>query len=107
MTALSENLMVGLSAVKIDAEYKSFVNGSCDTLNIGETFGALACDEMQTNQRLSGETPAGVHDGGINANATYSFNMNDATSGFLRLEYVYETEVPWWTTFLLNLLAEA
>ena len=34
--------MVGLPAVKIDAEYKSFVNGSCDTLNIGETFEALA-----------------------------------------------------------------
>ena len=99
MTALSENLMVGLSAVKIDAEYKSFVNGSCDTLNIGETFADLACDTNADGESLgvrdlSGETPAGVHDWSINANATYSFNMNDATSGFLRLEYVYETEVP-------------
>ena len=93
-TALSENLMVGLSAVKIDAEYKSFVNGSCDTLNIGETFEALACDEGKQTRDLSGEIPAGVHDWSINANATYSFNMNDATSGFLRLEYVFETEVP-------------
>ena len=61
MTALSENLMVGLSAVKIDAEYKSFVNGSCDTLNIGETFADLACDEMQTVSPLVLETCQAKH----------------------------------------------
>jgi iron complex outermembrane receptor protein len=38
------------------------------------------------------ETPAGIHDWSANLNATYSFNVNDAVSSFLRLEYVYESE---------------
>jgi iron complex outermembrane receptor protein len=94
ITALSENLVVGLSAVKIDAEYKSFVNGSCDTIGLDDSYANLACDEGKQTRDLTGEIPAGVHDWSINANATYSFNMNDATSGFLRLEYVYENDVP-------------
>ena len=94
VTAVSENLVVGLSAIRIDAVYKSFVNGSCDTLGLDDSFTNLACDEGKQTRDLSGETPAGVHDWSINANATYSFNMNDSTSGFLRVEYVYETDVP-------------
>jgi outer membrane receptor protein involved in Fe transport len=93
MAALSENLVVGLSAVKIDAEYISFVNGSCDTIGLGGVFADLACDAGKRTRDLTGTTPGGVHDWSINANGTYSFNVSDAISGFLRLEYVYETDV--------------
>jgi len=96
ITALSESWVVGLSAIKIDAEYVSFVNGPCDTLGLGasiDTFASLACDAGKQTKDLSGDTPAGVHDWSINANAVYSYDVTDDVSSFLRLEYVYETEV--------------
>lgn len=41
---------------------------------------------------MTGGTPGGIHEWSVNANATYSFNMTDATSGFLRVEYVYDSD---------------
>jgi len=87
MIALSESLVVNVSGIKIDGEYVSFVNGSCGD------FPGLECDEGKSTKDLSGTTPAGVHDWSVNANAVYSFNLSDAISGFLRAEYVYETDV--------------
>ena len=88
MVALSEDLVVNLSGLKIDAEYVSFVNGSCGD------FPGLECDEGKSTRDLSGTKPAGVHDWSINANAVYSFNVSDAISGFFRAEYVFESDVP-------------
>ena len=88
MVALSEDLVVNLSGLKIDAEYVSFVNGSCGA------FPGLECDEGKSTRDLSGTKPAGVHDWSINANAVYSFNVSDAISGFFRAEYVFESDVP-------------
>ena len=88
MVALSEDLVVNLSGLKIDAEYVSFVNGSCGD------FPGLECDEGLPTRDLSGTKPAGVHDWSINANAVYSFNVSDAISGFFRAEYVFESDVP-------------
>ena len=88
MIALSEDLVVNLSGLKIDAEYVSFVNGSCGD------FPGLECDEGKSTRDLSGTKPAGVHDWSINANAVYSFNVSDAISGFFRAEYVFESDVP-------------
>lgn len=93
VAALTDAMVVGLSAVQIDAEYVSFVNGSCDTIGLGGNFASLACDAGKKTRDLSGTTPGGVHDWSINANGTYSFDVNDAISGFLRLEYVYENNV--------------
>ena len=87
MLALSEDLVVNVSGIKIDGEYVSFVNGSCGD------FPGLECDEGKSTRDLSGTKPAGVHDWSVNANAVYSFNLSDAISGFLRAEYVYETDV--------------
>ena len=91
ITALSESFVVGLSAIKIDAEYISFVDGPCDT-RLGSTFASLACDADKRTQDMTGGTPGGIHEWSVNANATYSFNMTDATSGFLRVEYVYDSD---------------
>ena len=88
MVALSESLVVNVSGIKIDAEYVSFVNGPCGD------FEGLECDAGKLTRDLSGTTPAGVHDWSVNANAVYSFNVNNGISGFLRAEYVYETDVP-------------
>ena len=88
MTALSESLVIGLSAMVLDAEYVSFVNGPCDS-----SFATIACDEGKVTKDLSGSTPAGVHDLSVNANAVYSFNVLDNVSSYLRLEYVYENDV--------------
>jgi iron complex outermembrane receptor protein len=110
---LSEEWVMGLSAIKIDAEYESFVNGPCDHVAIDIpapteadptatvstlVFPTVACDvdangDSKGIKDRSGETPAGIHDWSANLNATYSFNVSDTVSSFLRLEYVYESEV--------------
>ena len=88
MTALSESWVVGFSAMILDPEYVSFVNGPCDS-----SFETIACDEGKVTKDLSGSAPAGVHDLSVNANAVYSFDLSDTVSSYLRLEYVYESDV--------------
>jgi iron complex outermembrane receptor protein len=91
---VSDALSLGLSAMYIDAEYESFVNGPCETVTESiVVFPSIACDDGKRTKDLSGTTPAGISDWSANLNATYSFNLNDAISSFLRLEYVYESEV--------------
>jgi iron complex outermembrane receptor protein len=114
---LNDQWKLGLSAIKIDAEYESFVDGPCSDVNLptGEVvFPSVDCDNVpQTDENgdtvlddadeavmvsrnfadLEGQAPAGIHDWSANLNATYSFNVSDAVSSFLRLEYVYESEV--------------
>ena len=88
MTALSESWVVGFSAMILDPEYVSFVNGPCDS-----SFETIACDDGKQTKDLSGSAPAGVHDLSVNANAVYSFDVSDTVSSYLRLEYVYESDV--------------
>jgi iron complex outermembrane receptor protein len=88
MTALSESWVVGLSAMMLDPEYVSFINGPCDP-----SFATIACDDGKQTKDLSGTAPAGVHDLSVNANAVYSFDVSDTVSSYLRLEYAYESDV--------------
>jgi iron complex outermembrane receptor protein len=88
MTVVSDSWTVGLSAMLLDAEYVSFVNGPCDP-----SFATIACDEGKRTRDLSGSAPAGVHDLSVNANAVYTFDVSDTVSSYLRLEYVYESDV--------------
>ncbi len=102
---LTDEWVMGLSAIKIDAEYESFVDGPCETVNEFNSsleqvlvFPSIQCDidddgNRLKNANLSNTTPAGISDWSANLNATYSFNVNAAVSSFLRLEYVYESEV--------------
>jgi outer membrane receptor protein involved in Fe transport len=111
---VSEDWLLGLSAMYIDAEYLDYQRGPCDHVVTGVdhdqneatdeidviVFPSVACDlEDPTNvkndlgyKNRTGETPAGIHDWSANLNATYSFNVSDAISSFLRLEYVFESE---------------
>jgi len=94
---LDEQWKLGLSAMKINAEYESFVDGPCSDVDLPNgtvVFNDVDCDNGREFADLSGSTPAGIHDWSANLNAVYSFNVSDAVSSFLRLEYVYESEVP-------------
>ena len=90
MFALTESLVVNVSAITIDAVYDSFDEGTCDRTGLaGEAY---QCPPGSDFVELSGQTPAGVHELSINANAVYSFNVNDSVNGFLRVEYVHESD---------------
>jgi iron complex outermembrane receptor protein len=102
----SEQLLVGLSAMYIDAEYLDYDRGPCDhvvdtsspTFDI--IFDEVSCDLQIPGVNLldfgwkdrTGETPAGIHEWSANLNATYSFNLSNSISSFLRMEYIYESE---------------
>ncbi len=96
---LSNEWSLGLSAMYIDAIYESFVDGPCETVDEGGVvFESIECDRdennvLTSNKDLSDTKPAGISDWSANLNATYSINVSDAVSSFLRLEYVYESEV--------------
>ena len=90
MLALSENLMLRVSAMQLDAVYDSFEKGTCDTTGLAEP--EYQCPAGQPYVDLSGLNPAGIHDLSANANIVYSFNLGGALDGFARLEYVYEED---------------
>jgi iron complex outermembrane receptor protein len=106
---LDEQWKLGLSAMKINAEYERFEDGPCSDVDLPDgtvVFADVDCDNVSSLDEngeteivsrryatLTGSTPAGIHDWSANLNAVYSFNVSDAVSSFLRLEYVYESEV--------------
>ena len=67
MTALFDSWVIGLSAMVLDPEYVSFVNGPCDP-----SFETIACDEGKRTKDLSGSAPAGVHDLSVNVMSIHS-----------------------------------
>ena len=89
--ALSENLVVGLSAMYIDAVYNEFLNGTCDDTGLSEP--QYTCPAGQSTVDLSGQSPAGVHELSYNINATYNFEVSGGIDGFFRLEYLHEKDV--------------
>lgn len=89
--AVSDNLVLSLSAIVIDAVYDSFTNGTCDTTGLAAS--RYQCPAGQNTVDLSGLSPAGVHELSFNANAVYSFAVSDAIEGFFRVEYVHEEDV--------------
>jgi iron complex outermembrane receptor protein len=93
---LDEQWKLGLSAMKINAEYERFEDGPCSDVDLPDgtvVFADVDCDNGRNFADLSDSTPAGIHDWSANLNAVYSYNVSDAVSSFLRLEYVYESEV--------------
>ncbi len=89
--ALSENFVVGLSAIYIDAVYDEFLNGTCDTTGLSDP--QYLCPAGQNTIDLSGQSPAGVHELSYNVNATYDFEVSGGIDGFFRLEYLHEKDV--------------
>ena len=91
MLALSENLMLRVSAMTLDAVYDSFELGTCDTTGLADP--EYQCPPGESYVDLTGFKPAAVHDLSANANIVYSFNLGGSLDGFARLEYVYEEDV--------------
>ena len=89
--ALSENLVLGFSAMYIDAVYDEFLNGTCDTTFLSDP--KYHCPEGASSIDLSGLSPAGVHELSYNINATYNFEVSGGVDGFFRLEYLHEKDV--------------
>ena len=89
--AVSDNLVLSLSGIAIDPVYDSFVNGTCDTTGLAEE--RYRCAPGESTVDLSGFQPAGVHELAFNANAVYSFNLENGIQGFFRVEYVHEKDV--------------
>jgi|TARA_B110000902_G_scaffold252642_1_gene314331 outer membrane receptor protein involved in Fe transport len=42
---------------------------------------------------LSGEEPAGIHKENVTASATYRFTVGDGITGYVRTDYIYESDV--------------
>ena len=91
MYAVSDSLVLSLSAIAIDAVYDSFTNGTCDTT--GQAGEAYQCVGDSNTIDLSGLSPAGVHELSVNANAVYSFDVSNSINGFFRVEYVHEKDI--------------
>ena len=91
MFALSDNLVVGLSAIYMDAVYDSFLLGTCDKTGLADA--EFACPAGQSTIDFSGRKPAGIHELSYNVNATYNFAMDSGVEGFFRVEYVHEKDV--------------
>ena len=91
MFALTDNFIVGFSAMYIDAVYDEFLNGTCDATGLAEP--QYACPAGQKTIDLSGRSPAGIHELSYNVNATYNFAMAGGVDGFFRVEYLHEKDV--------------
>ena len=91
MYALSDDLVIGFSAMYLDAVYDEFLNGTCDATGLSDP--EFACPTGASTIDLSGNSPAGIHELSYNVNATYSFSMPRGGNGFFRVEYLHEKDV--------------
>ena len=73
----SDNLTITFAGTLLDPEYVSFVGGE---------------DENGPTD-LSGTTVPGVHEQSLTAGATYDFEFDSGMYGYVRADYIYESEV--------------
>lgn len=74
---LSDDWSVSLAGTFLDPVYDSFKGASGLTGPVD----------------LSGEKPAGIHEQSITAGIAYNFELESGTYGFVRADYLYESEV--------------
>ena len=89
---LSENFVFTFAASLIDATFNDFKNGPCD-----RTFVPPASDDCPIInggparvKDFTGRTPSGVPELAITVSGTYTFDLNENMTGYIRGEYVYE-----------------
>tara|TARA_E500000178_G_scaffold263836_1_gene260978 strand:- start:172 stop:2754 length:2583 start_codon:yes stop_codon:yes gene_type:complete len=94
--ALDENLILGFSAAKIEAEYESYTDAPCLDVNYSAAVPSLqaltyetSC--LATNGDFTGFTPAGVPELAANLNLNYRWGTGDR-GGYARIEFYYESE---------------
>jgi outer membrane receptor protein involved in Fe transport len=74
----SDNWTLTLAGTFLDPVYDSFVGASA--------VGGGTID-------LSGTTPAGIHEQSITAGIVYNYEMDNGMYGYVRTDYIYESEV--------------
>jgi outer membrane receptor protein involved in Fe transport len=74
---LTDNLDITLAGTFLDPVYDSFEGAS----------------GLDGPIDLSGEKPAGIHEQSIIAGITYNFEFNNGMYGYIRADYLYESEV--------------
>ena len=72
----TENWTLSLAGTFLDPVYDSFVNGS----------------GVDGPINLSGEKPAGIHEQSITAGLTYNFELANGAYGYVRTDYLYESD---------------
>ena len=89
---LSENFVFTFAASLIDSTFNDFKNGPCD-----RTFVPPASDDCPIInggparvKDFTGRTPSGVPELAITVSGTYTFDLNENMTGYIRGEYVYE-----------------
>ncbi len=89
---LSENFVLTFAASYIDAIFDDFKNGPCD-----RTFVPPASDDCPIInggparvKDFTGRTPSGVPELAITVSGTYTFNLTENMTGYVRGEYIYE-----------------
>jgi outer membrane receptor protein involved in Fe transport len=73
----TDDLTLTLAGTLLDPQYVSFINGTDENGSID----------------LSGTQVPGVHEQSITAGATYSFDFDNGMYGYLRTDYIYESDV--------------
>jgi outer membrane receptor protein involved in Fe transport len=76
--APTDALQLTFAGTWLDAVYDSFVGAQ----GVGGS------------EDLSGTKVPGVHEFSMNASGTYNFDVGASASGFVRLEYIFDNEVP-------------
>ncbi|WP_411816315.1 TonB-dependent receptor [Hyphococcus sp. DH-69] len=72
----------------LDPEYDSFTMAGCTP------FDTVNCGAGEDFRDLSGTRVPGVHEVSITTSATYTHDFNEWLSGYGRVEYVHESDVP-------------
>lgn len=85
--APTEDLVIASAVIVMDPKYKSFLGAPC------QAFDVARCGAGQSSRDLSGTKAAGIHEISWSTSVTYSHEFNSGLSGFLRGEYLYESNV--------------
>jgi outer membrane receptor protein involved in Fe transport len=75
----TDNLSLTLAGTLLDPEYVSFDNSG-------------QFNEDGSEVSLTGTQPAGIHEQSITAGITYNFEFDNGMFGYLRADYLYESE---------------
>jgi iron complex outermembrane receptor protein len=85
--APTEDLVIASSVIVMDPKYKDFQGAPC------QAFDLARCGAGQSSRDLSGDKAGGIHEVSWSTSVTYSHEFNSGLSGFLRGEYLYESNV--------------
>ncbi len=81
-------LTVTFGIIYLDPQFDSFTMAGCTP------FDTVNCGAGEQFRDLSGTRVPGVHEISLSTSATYTHDFSDTMSGFGRIEYLYESDVP-------------